>query len=248
MHTKTISLPKTDRGFSVAELMIVLAILIVMSAAIFEVVISSLTHSSVEQARLDIFQEAREFMDQMSRDLHEAGYPSPRNVAANGVLTANPVTNDTHAAVGIVKVDGGDLWFEGDVDGTGIVSVVRYHLDTSTTNNCPCLRRSQQPKITGDPMSGQTTPVYQTEVQGVQNTNIFSAFTNGSAGTPVTLPVDFTSNGTTIADIDTVQAVLTVESPYTDPRTQKKPSATLISTVRLNNCSQAAPGLAMSCQ
>ncbi len=232
-------------GFSLIELLIVLLIVLIISGAIFQVINLSTQRSSSEQTKVDMFQEAREFMDQMSRDLRQAGYPSPRNLD-NSVFTQNPQINDLHGAAGLVKVDTGDLWFEGDVDGSGTVSVVQYHLDTSTANNCPCLKRSQLPKINGSPLSGQTTPVYQVEVQGVQNTTIFSAYNNGTAvGLPVTIS---TATGTSIASVDTVQATLSLQSPIVDPQTRKKPVTTLISTVRLNNCSQAAIGYQTSCQ
>jgi hypothetical protein len=194
-----------------------------------------------------MFQESREFMDHLSRDLHEAGYPSTHNLSL-GALTASPITNDHQNAVGIVKIDTGDLWFEGNVDGTGVVYSVQYHLDTSTANGCPCLRRSQQLKVDGNPLSGQTPATYEVEVQGVQNTNIFSAFLHGATGTPVALPVDFNANGSTLANIDTVEAVLTIKSTHVDAETLKNPQTSLIATVRLNNCSQADKGQDMSCQ
>src|SRR6266571_3767049 len=145
------------RGFSLIELMIVLVVLLIIAGAIFQVINLSTERSATEQTKLDMFQEGREFMDQMSRDLRQAGYPNPRNFAS-GVLTVSPIANDHRAAVGLVKVDTNDLWFEGDVDGSGTVSVVQYHLDTSTSNNCPCLKRSQLPKTDGDPVAGQSTP------------------------------------------------------------------------------------------
>lgn len=226
------------------ELLIVLVIVLVISAAIFQTINLTTQRSSAEQTKVDMFQEAREFMDQMSRDLRQAGYPSPRNMDSS-VLTQSPQINDLHAAAGLVEVDSGELWFEGDVDGSGQVSVIRYHLE-STGTNCPCLQRSQIAKINGSPLA-QNTPVYQVEVQGVQNTNIFSAYRNGVAvtGLPVTIS---TSSGQTIAAIDTVQAMLTLEGSTVDPQTRKKPVTTLISTVRLNNCSQAAIGEEVSCQ
>jgi prepilin-type N-terminal cleavage/methylation domain-containing protein len=238
--------PYSQRGFSLIETMIVLVVLMVVLGAIFSLMTSATQRSSTEQVRLDTFQEAREFMDQMSRDLRQAGYPSPRNVALN-VLSASPVSNDSRAAVGLVKVATDELWFEGDVDGTGIVSVVHYWLDPSTTDNCPCLRRSQLTKITANPFTGQTTPAYQSEVQNVQNTAIFSAFKKGATGSALTLPINFNANGTIIAGIDTVQAVLTVEGSFRDPQTKVKPLSTLAITVNLNNCSQAANGAPMSC-
>src|SRR5439155_9833478 len=235
-------------GFSILELMIVLIILLSISAAIFQTINLTTQRSSAEQTKIDMFQEAREFMDQMSRDLRQAGYPNPRNMdpVVFGVLALmppQPIIYDRHAAAGIVNVDTGDLWFEGDVDGNGTVSVVRYHLDSSG-NNCPCLKRSQLDKIDGNPLTCQTTEVYQVEVQGVQNTNIFSAYTNG---TPLGLPVT-TVSSSSLAAVDTVQAVLTLQATAVDPQTRQKPVTTLVTTVRLNNCSQAAIGFKTSCQ
>jgi prepilin-type N-terminal cleavage/methylation domain-containing protein len=233
------------RGFSLIELMIVLVILLVIAGAVFQVINLSTQRSSGEQTKLDMFQEAREFMDQMSRDLRQAGSPNPRDFSLS-VLTQTPVANDHHAAVGLVKVDSGSLWFEGDVDGSGTVSVIQYWLDPSTSNNCPCLRRSALPKIDADPLNNQTAPSYQVEVQGVQNTSVFSAYSNGTAvGLPVTIA---TASGATMASVDTVQVVLTLQSPTIDPQTHTYPVTTLISTVKLNNCSQAANGASMSCQ
>src|SRR5438093_529776 len=195
-------------GFSLMELMIVLIIFLSISAAIFQTINVTTQRSSAEQTKIDMFQEAREFMDQMSRDLRQSGYPNPRNMdpAVFGVLALvppQPIINDHHAAAGIVKVNAGDLWFEADLDGTEppTVWVVRYHLDSSGTN-CPCLKRSQLAKQDGDPLTGQATEVYQVEVQGVLNTDIFSAYTNGTA---VGLPVSTVASSSPAA-VDTVQA------------------------------------------
>jgi len=232
-------------GFSLIELMIVLVLVLVISGAIYQIINLTTQRTSTEQTKVDMFQEAREFMDQMSRDLRQAGYPSPRNMDSS-VITQTPVINDRHAAAGLVKVDDGELWFEGDVDGSGTVSVIRYHLD-STGTNCPCLKRSQLPKVNGDPVTQQTTEVYQVEVQGVQNTSIFTAYTNGTSVNPPAVTVS-TSSGTTIANVDTVQAVLTLQGAVVDPQTRQKPVTTLVTTVRLNNCSQASMGNKESCQ
>jgi prepilin-type N-terminal cleavage/methylation domain-containing protein len=233
----------TAAGFSLLELMIVVVLVLIVTGAVFNVINLSTARSATEQTKLDMFQEAREFMDQMSRDLRQAGYPNPRNVDQT-VLTQDPIKNDRHAAVGLVKIDDGDLWFEGDVDGSGTISVVKYHLD-NTGNNCPCLKRSQLPKIDGDPLAGQTTPTYQIEVQGVLNTNIFQAYNSAAA---VSLPVDITTDNITMASIDTVQATLTLHAANIDPQTHLKPVTTLVTTVRMNNCSQAAIGFQTSCQ
>jgi prepilin-type N-terminal cleavage/methylation domain-containing protein len=234
---------RKNSGFSLLELMIVLIIVLVISGAVFSVINLALSRTSGEQTKIDLFQEAREFMDQMSLDLRQAGYPSPRNMDPS-LLTQNPIMNDLSAAAGLVKVGDGDLWFEGDVDGSGTVSVVRYHMD-NTGVGCPCLKRSQLPKIDGDPLTAQTTEQYQVEVQGVLNTAVFTAYTNGNLVSPVDIT---TSGGQTVSKVDTIQAVLTLQSQSIDPQTRRKPVVTLITTVRLNNCSQAAIGFKTSCQ
>ena len=52
-----------SKGFSLIELVIVMAILLVVSAAVFKLVAVATERSSTEQTKLDMFQEAREFMD-----------------------------------------------------------------------------------------------------------------------------------------------------------------------------------------
>ena len=208
--------------------------------AIFQVINLSTERSVTEQAKLDMFQEAREFMDQMSRDLRLAGYPNRRDFAV--AVLINPIKNDHRAAVGLVKIANGELQFEGDVDGTGTVSVVNYYLD-STGTNCPCLKRSQLTKIDADP-EAQTTPEYQVEVQGVTNTDIFTAYSNGSS---LTLPLAYGANGTSMASIDTIEAKLSLHAATIDPKTKQKPVTTLVTTVKLNNCSQAADLQQSSC-
>src|SRR5215468_5869540 len=101
-------------GFSLLELLIAIILLFVMTSVVFAMMKSALVRSSTEQAKLDMFQSGREFMDQMQRDLHQAGYPNSQNFATGILLWPN--SSDHRAAAGLVKVDAGDLWFEGDVD------------------------------------------------------------------------------------------------------------------------------------
>ena len=70
-----------------------------------------------------------------------------------------------------------------------------------------------------------------------------------SDGVAVGLPVTISSaSGATIASIDTVQATLTLQAATIDPKTHKKPVTALVTTVKLNNCSQGATGGLQSCQ
>lgn len=224
---------KQQAGFSLLELMVVLLVLTIMMGSVFTQIRNVQARSASEQTKLDMFQESREFMDQLERDLHEAGYPNSRNYGSGMVVNG---INEPANAVGLVKVDVNELWFEGDVDGDGLVDSVQYQYD-GTTVGCPCIRRSAVNKVSGSPLTGQGS-TFQTEVQNVQNpTSIFSAYK--ADGTQVTLPVDIDSDPTTIASIKTIRIQLNVQSKLFDLQTRQYPQVTLSNTVSLNNCSQA---------
>lgn len=228
------------------EMVVACAITMVIMGVIFGQIIQGQKYSVAQEARLDLFQESRQFMDQMARDLRASGYPNTRNFQADPV---SPAQDSPQEAVGLVKLDAGELWFESSIDGSGNVSVVHYKL-VSTGAGCPCLVRSQTPKVSGDPLTGQGESD-QTEVQNVLNgassDPIFQAYyADGSA---VILPIDITNNA--LANINSVFITLKVQSPYLDPQTRQKPTMALLSTVRLNNCSVAYPntsGTVMGCK
>ncbi len=238
---------RRQAGFSLLELLVAVALLTVIMGAIFSQIDTAQQNSSAEQVKMDLFQQSREFMDQMGRDLRTAGYPNQRNFSTD---PTSPVQNSQLTAAGLVKLDKGELWFEGSIDGSGTVSVIRYALNTADCSPLPCLRRSQSLKLPvaapANILTGQTNSNPVTEVQNVLQGSadhaldadpIFSAYLKD--GTPVTLPVDIMNNAATIANIDTIAVKLTVQSPYTDPKTHQVPTVTLFSTVRLTNCSAA---------
>jgi prepilin-type N-terminal cleavage/methylation domain-containing protein len=241
-----------QKGFTLIELMVALLLMTIIGGAVFEQIGEAQRRSAVEETRLDIFQESRDFMDQMTRDLHQAGYPNVHNFAGSTVSVDNlGRPTDTRVAVGLVKLNYDELMFEGDLDGTGVVSSVQYKI-SATGDGCPCLRRSQIPKTSTDPMN-PGTPVYWTEVQYVQNgtsgSPIFYAYdTHNNLVTLPTGGVTYSGNAATMATISTIKVVLTAQSPHFDLRSGQKPSVTLTSTVKINNCSSAAPGQTMSCQ
>jgi type II secretory pathway pseudopilin PulG len=237
---------QSESGFSLLEMLVACALTTVIMGAIFAQLIQGQQTSNSEQVKLDLFQESREFMDQMSRDLRASGYPNTRNFTTD---PTSPAEQSTQEAVGLVKLDVGQLWFESSIDGSGNVSVIHYNLVTTGTN-CPCLMRSQTPKVAADPLTGQTETA-QTEVQNVLNgatsDPIFQAYY--ADGTAVTLPIDITNNS--MANINSIFVTLKVQSPYPDPATGQRPTMTLVSTVRLNNCSVAYPatsGTVMGCK
>lgn len=240
-------------GFSLLELMIVLALLAIIMGSIFAQINQAQQNSTSQQIKLDLFQESREFMDQIARDLRASGYPNTRNFSSDPV---SPAEQSTQEAVGLVKLDVGELWFESSIDGSGNVSVIHYDL-VQTGTGCPCLERSQTPKIQADPLTGQTE-TDQVDVQSVINGTsadpIFKAYY--ADGTAVSLPIDITTidpvtGNNLLANVNTVDIILKVQSPNPDPVTGQKSTMTLMTTVRLNNCSVAYPnttGTVMGCK
>ena len=235
-------------GFSLIELLLVFLLLSVVLGAVFSQINLVQQRARAEQVKLDIFQESREFLDQMVRDLHQAGYPNIRMFDTSGwspPLNATP-RNDTRLAASLTKIAPDEVVFEGDMDGDGQVDVLDYKLQpASAGNNCPCLQRSQVLKSTGGTL-------FSTLAQNVQSAGttadpIFVAYK--ADGTVVTSADTASAGGLlTLAGIKTVQITLKVKAGVPDPKTGVAPEASLGSVVTLTNCSLAASGQPMSCQ
>ena len=266
MSDKNKRFPQTraQGGFSLVELLVVVLVITVIMGSVLTSINLVQQTSTSQQVRLDLTQQAREFVDQLDRDLRNLGYPFLRNMP-NGVVDPNNTNAapfntytsayDPYNAPGLIYVNNGALWFSGDIDGTenydasgnplgtAQVKIVRYDL-VSTGNNCPCLRRTEFYRNGGDPYSDAQTPgaaVQQLEIQGVQNGTsasnaIFTVY--DSTGNPLTLPIDFTSSGSTVAAINSIKVVLTVQSPYKDS-TGAYPRTTVAASISLHNCSEA---------
>jgi prepilin-type N-terminal cleavage/methylation domain-containing protein len=239
-------LEKRCRGFSLIEILIVVGIITVVLAAVLTQVEQMQQRSVAEQGKVDDFQQARDFLDQIFRDTRQMGYPNVRNFDPGAKAFATPWVNQPGLAAGLVKITATELDFQGDVDGSGTVSVVSYKIN-GTGTCATCIHRAQVLKVTGDPVTGQTNltaSAYTVEVQNVQNTTaVFSAF--DASGTSITLPIDIDNNPTTIPLVRTIQAQLKIASPTAvDPKTGQQLEADIEGRVQISNCSMATTGLA----
>lgn len=173
---------RNQRGFSLIELMAVLVILTIVMGVVFRQMISLQQRYRAEAVKTDTFGEAREFMDQFARDIHQSGYPTTK-IYAQGVVGATPQAAAplSIVAVGLVRATPTDFVMEGDVDGDGVIDSVRYTVQAAANGMCPCsVQRSQIFKLNGQQPWNQPFS-YNTEIQGVVN----SAGLGGGGGSLV---------------------------------------------------------------
>jgi len=209
-----------ERGFSLLEMMIVLLILSIVLAVIMRDAIQLMQVNMNETNKVDLVQESRQFIDQISNDIHQAGYPGTRMFDPAG----SPAQSSY--AAGLISVTTNTIQFEGDVDGSGQVSEVYIQLVIPKAG-CPCtLQRGAVSKTLS--LSG-ATPAYYTEVEGVMNTNVFTAYFYD--GNSVTLP----AISTDLPNIKIVKITLDLRSRYPDLRTQIFPEITMVSSAKINN-------------
>jgi prepilin-type N-terminal cleavage/methylation domain-containing protein len=240
-----------QRGFSLLELLLVIAILSLIVGAVFSQMGDAQRRLNAEEMKLGDFQEARDFVDQFFRDINQAGTPNIRMFDPTVVTFGPPQINDSRLAVGLVRIANDAITFEGSVNGTGTVQSVTYQINGSGT--CAlCLQRSQVDKATGLPTAQLTN--WGTEINDLtNNTTTFPIFRFYQYdGTQVTIPtggIDITTNAAMIATVKTIQINLTIRNnSIVDLKTGQPIETSFEGEVSLNNCSMASTGQAMSCQ
>lgn len=228
-------------GFTLIETLVSVVILLVIMAAIFSQLNQVQQASSSEANKLDMTQQAREFVDQMVRDLHMAGYPG-----SDMYSPALPVDSPLVAA-GLARVSSTEILLEGDVETSGSVYTVDIQYVPQDPNDpqCPCVRRSEAAKGAGGPL-GQVLPgTKYTELQqvmppgtgaGQSGEDLFTYFDQN--GKPVNVgagaDISTAAGQTLIGSIETVKINLSLFSPGVDPETKLPKRFSLSVTGHLN--------------
>lgn len=241
-----------ERGFTLIEMMIVIAILATVTGGIFLQLNTAQQRITTEQSKVDNFDEARDFVDQFFRDINQIGFPNGHMVSFLPMSPASALATsqaDSRVAVGLVKIDANSIWFEGDVNGTGVVQSVQYKINGANLAVCAlCLQRSSVDKAnTVAPLSQASS--WGTEVNDVITSPIFTYFDTTGAAIGG-LPLDIGSNGATLATVKTIHISLTIQNnAIIDPKTKQPIQTSFQGEVSLNNCSMATTGfVGISCQ
>jgi hypothetical protein len=196
------------------ELLVVVLLLSIVVGALFSQIERAQVRYSVENQKLDMTQEQREFIDQFTRDLHQAGYPAKSMFA--------PGANVNLYGLGVTTLTATDLIMEGDTEGDGQVHVVEYScFDPAGAGACPNLRRSSGIK-------GGAAGTSFTEVQGLLTTteSIFRAYDKN--GVELLPTIDLTQ-------VKNVRITLTTQGVSKDNDSHKDIQITMTGMARLVN-------------
>jgi len=187
------------------------------------------------------FQQANVAIDQITRDVHSAGYPPASSFSADQVLYApqnvaiplawSPGYPNLPCTVGTCAVPGAyDLILETDLgDGNG-VQWIRYSLVGTTLMRGVTRKTNGDPASSTDPSTGLLTPYLDSVMNGPGNKSIpifsYTPDRNANGLSPSSYPP---------SSIREVNICLIVQSSKTDPQTGQFRSITLTGqAVRFN--------------
>ncbi len=122
--------PLGATGFSMAELLIVLAVFSVVLGVVFSSLGEGQKISAFSKSETEIQQNLEDVLTLVTTELRTAGYP-PENSYDTQYLQ-NPSTSKNLVAQGLVEIAPQSIRFQGDINGNGRVDFVRYYLSGSS--------------------------------------------------------------------------------------------------------------------
>src|ERR1700730_2321566 len=218
-------------GYSLIELLVATVLFTIIAGTVFSLLLSAQLRYRGESDVTGAFQQANVAIDQITRDVHSAGYP-PANAFAAGVVSANPQLaafsfswSAGYAYTPCTVPGDYDLILESDLgDGNG-VQWIRYSLQGTA------LMRGVTPKVAwADPVAstsgGVLLPYLDNVINESQSRPVFSYCYDG---TPCPAATGLVSN------IREVNVTLIVQSAQADPQTGQFRTITLTGqAVRFN--------------
>ena len=200
----------STHGFSLLELLIVLAVFSFIVGGIFNNLTQSQKRYQFEQEVSEVQQAARNAADIMEREIKLAGFPiaSYYDSALNWTSA-----NSERVAAGFITLGATNLVFEADLLEDGIVDRVEYRLNGTT------LERSARDKTAG---GGAPAAVYQTLATNV--TALTFSYLN-STGSATTVP----------ADVRSVGILFNINTTSVDPQNRNQRTITLQTRAAVRN-------------
>ncbi len=236
-------------------MLVAVAIFLVICSAIFSLISISQTRFTAESGFEDTFQSGRTALDQMIRDVHNAGYPpanlftpatgnaTPQLVAMPFAWMPNYPATPCTLASNCTSPTGFDIIVETNVDPQSSSSVewVRYRLNGTT------LERGQATKNLAaghDPVT-DTGAVMTTFVENVMNNpgastitaiqKVYPTLFPGNVAVPVfTYTIDSGANSDP-TNIREVNITLILQAPFADSSTNQKRMVALTGQARREN-------------
>jgi type IV pilus assembly protein PilW len=208
MSSKTNLQP--NYGFSLLEMLIVLAVFTFIVGGIFSNLSQSQVRYQFEQEVAELQQSARNAVDLMEREIKLAGFPkaSYYDSAQNWTMA-----NSNKVAEGFITISASNLVFEADVEEDGIVDRVDYNLASGT------LSRSAQDKPAG---GGAPAAVYQVLANNVTALTFTYLDSNGTVTA-------------TASQVRSVQILLSLNTTNVDPQNRQRRTITLQTLASVRN-------------
>jgi Tfp pilus assembly protein PilW len=233
-------------GFTLLESMIAVFVLTLIVGAIFMQVQKAQANYKVEGQKLDLAQQDREFIDQFTRDLHQAGYPSPAslNVSNLNAVVDPAGGNPNLISAGITAMSSTSVTMEGDLDGTGVVKVVTYTLSNGAgcPGAVPCVLRTVSQK--GSAVAGTAYVEVQNLVANccsftpLGNNGSVLSYLPAANGIPHALNANATTSDSTYQGLRKIKAItvsLTLQSTARNVNGGAAPQVSMTGTARLPN-------------
>jgi len=206
----------SQSGFSLVEMMVSIGVFMVLAGAAFGLLIAAQQRQGTESELLDSFQAARLSLDDIVRDVSNAGYPPlsffsytpPANLYAAAPFAWSPNYPNAPCVINATCTSPGsfDLIVETDLNPQDVnrtVSWVRYQLQGTT------LYRTMVQKTGGDPVAALNKADLVPYVENVANgpVPVFSYFDSKS---------NVVTDPTKIVDVNVTLIVMAKDA---DPRT-----------------------------
>ena len=240
---------KRNGGFTLLELLAVMAFIALLTGSVLLLLNGSVQRFRVQSQLLDSFQMARLGIDQMTRDIHGAGYP-PANTGWSfpaGQPLATPFSWDPGYVAGTPCTVGAtctmpiasDLIIEVSNPGAGVgVQWIRYTLNGTTLMRGVVTKTAVTDAVAATAAAGVMFPFVSNVINTAQGVPVFTFVCQDTSTPPVPkLCTDgtLTAPNNTAAYIRQVEITLIVQSAQPDPKTGTFPTASLNSDARVLN-------------